>query len=239
MRVTIDGRRGVVVSVPSSSRRGWARPDPAVERFLRDREAWIRGHLVRRDRERAALVARGGLADGSAFRYRGVLHALSVTDSDGGPTIVERIGDDDVDAIVVRLGPRDSHRLSAVLRDWLKRRARAAIAHEIDRHREPLGVPGPTAIAIRDPRSRWASASRDGRLMFSWRLVLAPPEALETVVIHELAHLRVFGHGPAFWELVAARRPDHAEWRRWLRRHSYELHHALDDAGDGASLGVG
>jgi predicted metal-dependent hydrolase len=43
-----------------------------------------------------------------------------------------------------------------------------------------------------------------------------------------LAHLRVFGHGPAFWDLVAARRSDHREWRQWLRQHSYELHHALD-----------
>jgi predicted metal-dependent hydrolase len=65
--------------------------------------------------------------------------------------------------------------------------------------------------------------------MLSWRLVLAPPEALETVVVHELAHLRVFGHGPAFWSLVASRRPDHAVWRRWLRTHSLELHAALDE----------
>lgn len=63
--------------------------------------------------------------------------------------------------------------------------------------------------------------------MFSWRLVLAPAEALETVVIHELAHLRVFGHGPRFWALVASRRPDHLVWRRWLRTHSLELHGAL------------
>jgi len=65
-------------------------------------------------------------------------------------------------------------------------------------------------------------------LAFSWRLVLAPPEALETVVVHELAHLRVFGHGPRFWAVVAERRPDHAVWRRWLRDHSTELHGALD-----------
>ena len=83
------------------------------------------------------------------------------------------------------------------------------------------------AIALRDPRSRWGSASRQGRVMLSWRLVLAPPEALETVVVHELAHLRVFGHGPRFWSLVASRRPDHLVWRRWLRTHSLELHGAL------------
>jgi hypothetical protein len=84
-------------------------------------------------------------------------------------------------------------------------------------------------VTIRDQRSRWGSASRHRRLSFSWRLVLAPPEALETVVVHELAHLRIFGHGPAFWALVAGRRSDHLGWRRWLRTHSLELHAALAD----------
>ena len=83
--------------------------------------------------------------------------------------------------------------------------------------------------AIRDQRTRWGSASRQSRLAFSWRLILAPPEALETVVIHELAHLRVFGHGPRFWAVVASRRPDHKVWRRWLHDHSAELHAALDE----------
>ena len=60
-------------------------------------------------------------------------------------------------------------------------------------------------------------------------LILGPPEALETVVIHELAHLRVFGHSAAFWEIVAGRKADHRVWRRWLRDHSMELHGALSE----------
>ena len=86
--------------------------------------------------------------------------------------------------------------------------------------------------------SRWGSCSTTGALSFSWRLVLAPPEALETVVIHELAHLRVFGHGPRFWSVVASRRPDHAIWRRWLRDHSIELHGALDEPAHGLAPAV-
>ncbi len=84
-------------------------------------------------------------------------------------------------------------------------------------------------MTLRDPRTRWGSAARSGRLSFSWRLILAPPEALETVVCHELAHLRVFGHGPTFWALVASRRPDHRVWRRWLHDHATELHRATAD----------
>ena len=100
----------------------------------------------------------------------------------------------------------------------------AVIAHAADMRMAPV------AVTLRDPRTRWGSASRNGRLSFSWRLVLAPPEALETVVVHELAHLRVFGHGPRFWALVASRRPDHRIWRRWLHDHSTALHTALDPA---------
>ena len=106
--------------------------------------------------------------------------------------------------------------------------ARLAIDEAVRLHAGALGV-APAAVSLRDPRSRWGSASHQGRLMFSWRLVLAPPEALDTVVVHELAHLRVFGHGERFWELVATRRPDHAAWRRWLRRHTLELHSAFGE----------
>ncbi len=119
-----------------------------------------------------------------------------------------------------------------LLTAFLKPRARVAIEREIARHAAPLGV-SPSAVSVRDQRTRWGSASREGRLAFSWRLILAPPEALETVVIHELAHLRVFGHGPRFWALVASRRADHRTWRRWLREHSTELHGALDKDGAG------
>jgi predicted metal-dependent hydrolase len=113
------------------------------------------------------------------------------------------------------------------LRDWFVVRAREAIEDEIARHATALKVTA-GAISIRDPRTRWGSATRAGRLMFSWRLILAPPAALETVVVHELAHLRRFGHGPRFWAIVSERVPDHVRWRRWLREHSHELHAALD-----------
>jgi hypothetical protein len=134
----------------------------------------------------------------------------------------------------VSLAARDRERIARVLDGWFRGQARVAIEATVADHAAALGV-RPAAISIRDPRSRWGSASRQGRLMFSWRLVLGPPEALETVVIHELAHLRVFGHGPAFWALVASRRPDHATWRRWLRTHSLELHGALAEPASPAS----
>lgn len=227
LRITIDPALGLIVTIPPSTRRGWAHPERIIDEFLREREPWIRRHLQHQARQRAELAARGGLADGAAIRYRGDLHRLRVTAATGGRrSTVARIVDVAGPELRVALVARDRDRADRVLESWFRDEARFAIGATIADHAAALGV-APTAVSLRDPRSRWGSASRQGRLMFSWRLVLAPPEALETVVVHELAHLRVFGHGPRFWAVVASRRPDHLEWRRWLRTHSLELHGAL------------
>jgi predicted metal-dependent hydrolase len=228
MRVVIDPAKGVVVTVPALDRRGWARPTGLITAFLSEREAWIRRHLARQAVERAALAARGGLRHGATFRYRGELHRLRIEHAGAvRRSTVTRVGGRLEDELVVRLAAAERRPVAAVLDGWFRARAREAIERAVARHASPLGVE-PAAISIRDQRTRWGSASRGRRLAFSWRLVLAPPEALDTVVVHELAHLRIFGHGPAFWAVVASRRPDHRHWRRWLRDHAPELHGALD-----------
>lgn len=231
LRVTIDPKRGLVVSVPPATRRGWARPEGHIEAFLREREAWVVRHLDGLARERAAARARGGARDGGQVFYRGQLHRIRVVPAAlrGRRSLVERTGGDAEDELVVGLATGERRPLERILAAWFRDRAREAIDAAIVTHAAALGV-RPSVVDIRDPGSRWGSASRKGRLMFSWRLVLAPPGSLETVVVHELAHLRVFGHGPAFWALVASRRPAHLADRAWLRRNSHALHGALDVA---------
>lgn len=226
LRVTIDPRRGVIATVPGVRTRE-AAARGLVEPFLAEREAWIRRHLARQGARAGETAAAGELRDGSLLRYRGEPHRVRVAAGAPGSrrSHVERVGADDEDVILVTLAPAERRPLAAVLEAWLRVRARAAVEEAVARHAGPLEV-APTAIAVRDTRSRWGSASRAGRVMLAWRLVLAPPAVLETVVVHELCHLRVFGHGPRFWDLVATRIPDFAVHRRWLRTHAAELHAA-------------
>jgi predicted metal-dependent hydrolase len=230
LRVVIHPDRGVVVTIPMTGRRGWSDPEGHVRAFLMDRESWLRRHLAQQARARADLAAQGGLRDGATIRFRGDLHRLHLAAAP--PTArrssVERVLGVTEDELIVQHAARDRRSTGQVLEAWLRPKATAAIERDIARHAPALGV-SPTSISVRDQRSRWGSASPKGRLSFSWRLILAPPEALETVVIHELAHLRIFGHGPRFWDIVAEHRPDHAVWRRWLHDHSFELHGALED----------
>ncbi len=227
MRVTIDPRHAAVVTVPARLTRARGEAERLAAEFLADRETWLRRHLARQARQHAALDSLGPLGHGAEIWFRGERHRIRVEHAlPGRRTTVSRVGGDEGDELVVAASAREHRELADVLETWLRERARSAIHREMERHAASLGV-NPAAVTIRDTRSRWGSCSRTGRLSFSWRLVLAPPEALETVVVHELAHLRVFGHGPDFWNLVASRRPDHRRWRRWLREHSVELHGML------------
>ena len=136
----------------------------------------------------------------------------------------------------VTLRPPFSGRLvERLLYSWYRARAEAVFARRLRRvlSEMPELRNGELTYSVRRMRTRWGSCSPDGRLTLNIELIKAPLSCVDYVLVHELAHLLVFGHGPRFWELVAAHRPDHATWRRWLRAHSHELHAALDHAGDG------
>ncbi len=226
VRLTVDPVRGLILTVPAGAR-DTSRAMEVATAFAAEREPWIRRHLASVERARAMAAARPPLGDGATIPYRGEPHTVRVVDA--GPrrrSSVARVGGDEGDELHVALAARDADRLATVLERWFRARAATAIHGAVARHGAALGV-APAALTIRDQRSRWGSASRSGRISLSWRLVLAPPEALETVVVHELAHLRVFGHPPDFWALVASRVPDHRRWRRWLREHAAELHGVL------------
>ena len=111
----------------------------------------------------------------------------------------------------VRLEAREARRL-----------ARARIVAVAEREARRLGV-GYERIAIRDQRTRWGSCSTRGTLSFNWRLVLAPAEVLEYVVVHELCHLREPSHSPRFWALLESARPGFQAEKTWLVRHGWEL----------------
>ena len=109
---------------------------------------------------------------------------------------------------------------------FLKAMARDRLSQAVDTHAHRLGHKV-AALTLRDTRSRWGSCTAEGRLMFSWRLIMAPPEVLDYVAAHEVAHLRHLDHSPAFWGVVQELCPEYEEYRRWLRGNGPELHRYL------------
>ena len=103
-----------------------------------------------------------------------------------------------------------------------RRAARELVHMLVEEEALALGVVV-NRIQIRDQRTRWGSCSPNGNLSFNWRLVLAPFDVLDYVVVHEVCHLREANHSRRFWRLVESRRPSWRDQRDWLARHGPEL----------------
>ncbi len=101
--------------------------------------------------------------------------------------------------------------------DFLKAEARRRLAVAAADKAAGAGLKA-RRVVIKDTRSRWGSCTADGTLMFSWRLVMAPPEVQDYVVGHEVAHLRHMNHGAQFWAFVETLTPYRAGAMRWLEQ---------------------
>ena len=78
-------------------------------------------------------------------------------------------------------------------------------------------------ITIRCQKTKWGSCSSKGNLNFNLLLMLAPPEVVDYVVVHELCHRLEMNHSPRFWANVARVLPDYAQRRKWLKEHGAAL----------------
>lgn len=193
----LDGR--VSLTLPKRA------PEREALAFLAEREDWLRRQL-------AGIATTRVPCFGEAFPICGRHVVLRPADIKR-PMLEE-------DALIL---PADPNRLTPRLQAFLKTLARDRLASACDRFSKSLGRPY-GRITLRDTRSRWGSCSSSGDLMFSWRLVMAPPEILDYVAAHEVAHLRHMDHSPAFWACCSDLYGDTSAARRWLRVEGTKLH---------------
>jgi predicted metal-dependent hydrolase len=105
---------------------------------------------------------------------------------------------------------------------WYKARALEFISERAALHAARFGLVH-QGIRITSARTRWGSCSPEGRLNFTWRLILAPPEVVDYVVLHELAHLKVKNHSKRFWNKLQSMMPDYKSHVAWLRQNGHGL----------------
>ena len=110
----------------------------------------------------------------------------------------------------------------------LKQLATAAIPPRVSYYAKLLGIRYGT-VTVRAQRTRWGSCSREGNLSFNCLLMLAPGEALDSVIVHELCHRLEMNHSPRFYRLVRGAFPDYDIWSGWLKEHSAGLMKRLPD----------
>ncbi|MBQ8685891.1 MAG: M48 family metallopeptidase [Clostridia bacterium] len=171
--------------------------------FLQEKEAWISKH--KRQREGAGARLPSENLDGFTFLLLGKEHTVSLVSG-------AKIG---YDGENLRLFvPRESSRERLVR--WLKENAKRILREVTAQTARRMGV-AYKSVSISSAKTRWGSCSGDNAVRYSFRLLYAPKEVLEYVVVHELAHTKHKNHSAAFWDEVKRYEPAYKQKRKWLK----------------------
>ena len=101
------------------------------------------------------------------------------------------------------------------VRGWMTKQARPAFSNAVAERALEMGV-SPNRVIVRDQKRCWGSCSSKRTISLNWRLIMAPEEILDYIIIHELAHLRHVDHSRRFWTLVERHCPDYPECEQWI-----------------------
>lgn len=180
-------------------------PSEYIEEIIRQKHSWI----VRKFDEMKLRPLSSGheYAEGEIFLFLGREYPLNIV-QDSNITI-ERS-----DNLYV------SSRLLPDIKNHIKRWYREEAHKEIQARCMWFSMKTghvPTTIRITDAQQRWGSCTHKGGLNFSWRLIQAPPDILDYVVVHELVHIGQPDHSRKFWNKVREILPDYERRRKWLR----------------------
>ena len=184
-----------------------------IEEILQKRAQWILEKMV----AASQLPHRNQLSTGEILPLMGREVTLNVEQSD-----VRRVSattDGDRLRVVLPSDLTDEERQEQVkvaVARWYWGQIEGYLEERVANWLPAMGRTEMPRVLVRDQRSRWGSCSSDGTLRFSWRLGMVAPDLIDSVVVHELAHLEIMNHSPAFWEVVLKAMPDARERRKRL-----------------------
>jgi len=178
-----------------------------------DRKAdWIKSKQELVKTRNAQFVPKA-YANGEEFLYLGKFYKLLIQGDTKHPL---RLGDQ------FYISKKDLARAELVFKKWYIDQAKKVITGRVDNYAAIHGFLY-HQVKITSAQTRWGSCSPSGNLNFSWRLVMAPMQVIDYVVIHELVHLQVKNHSNRFWDKVKVILPGYAQQLKWLKIYGHML----------------
>lgn len=214
-QLTISPEGKVVVTAPHHMSESY------LQKFVNANQSWIE---KQKQKTTKAQTAKRTLIDGEYLPYKGGELQLKVVPESLRSRSWVKLQADSI-AVYIPVGLRGAKRqdtIRSALENWYIKQARQTITDQTDHYAAIMGL-SYNRISIKDTSSRWGSCSSAGNLNFSWRLILAPPNILDYVVIHELAHLVHQNHQPPFWNLVAKYDSLYKDHRKYLKQNGWRL----------------
>lgn len=188
-----------------------------IDTLVREKSGWIEKQ-IERARKTRLLTTHRQLGDGARLWYLGKSFPLRLTGSGAGKVHF---------AHEFTLPESALPKAAPLLTAWYKAQARVLLNERVETYAQRFGLKV-TGVRISSARTRWGSCSQKNAVSFTWRLIMAPLEVIDYVVIHELAHILEKNHSRAYWANVERMLPDYKVRRAWLRNNGRLLDLAID-----------
>lgn len=161
-------------------------------------------------------------ADGETFSYLGKEYILRIMKG-SLPEGITLEGSNIVIAIDEnRASIEGDQYIRSVLRRFYITQFSDIIKDRIDFFSPQIGV-CPQKVTVREQKTRWGSCSSKGNISLNWKLVMAPIEVIDYVIVHELCHMKEMNHSKNYWNLVKTILPDFDVRRKWLKVNGHRL----------------
>ena len=183
--------------------------DIRVTELIQKSTPWILRKLSKESQASVFLPKK--YISGEAFPYLGRHYRLKVLFGDNDKV---RLLHGNLEVSVSK-GSKESDIRNA-LSDWYECHALKKLIEKTKKYAGIIGI-FPNSISVKNYKSRWGSCSSKGDISYNWRIILAPPQIVNYVVVHELCHLRHMNHSSAYWESVKQVFPDYLIYRKWLK----------------------
>ena len=206
LEVTRDAR--LVVHAPLKTSKA------AIDNAVEQKRGWVQRKLDDA-RRRDAKYPPKKCSEGETFELLGKAYILCFED---GASAVSASGGRLIAPCVDKVDVRSA------ITAWYKAQAGAVLLRRTEYYAKLAGVSF-KSLKITSALSRWGLCSGSGGLCFTWRLVMAPVEMIDYVVVHELSHIGHPDHSREFWRRVGELMPDYAVRREWFRQNAALLRH--------------
>lgn len=175
-----------------------------IEAFVKEKEGWIRSK-----KEIATKLPRykpKEFMPGEEFIYLGEIYTLVLVDEQSEPLVLSE------HFLLLRSVVLNA---KEVFTQWYKNQAKQVITARVNIFAEKYDFEY-KRINITSAKTRWGSCSSKGSLNFTWRLVMAPQDVIDYVIVHELAHLKINNHSMEYWRELEQIMPDYRDRKNWL-----------------------
>ncbi len=192
----------------------------SAEKIIEDKKEWILDKLQKIN-EKKDIIKEKELKSGEELFFMGKKYILKITESDKKECVNIK-NDEEIEIYIKNENSGDENKIKKIIMEWYMEELKILLKEKVEKYSKLINK-YPKSVTIKKLKSSWGICSFYGDISINWRIIMAPEEVIDYLIVHELCHLVHHNHSKKYWELVESIIENHKEKRKWLKENGLIL----------------